>query len=325
MREHMLLVFMSVLTAAVIITVMLSGCPSRNLSQTGLVATSPPGADGAGAEIKQFGSTTILPIAEKWQEAFNKIHPEIKIAVSGGGSGTGIAQLAAKTCNIANASRKIKQEEIAAAQSRGVQPHEIPIAYDGIAVIVHPDNPLREISVQRLSDVYTGAISRWDELGVPGLGEIQLVARDSASGTYESFKNMVITLNDQDKSRNYSPKALQQASNEGVLQTVAQTKTAIGYVGLGYVTKAVKVLAIAPLGGGQAVLPSETTVRDHSYPISRQLYMYTDGEPSGPLKTYVDWCLGPEGQALVREAGYIPLHAHGRGKSHDNAVHGSAP
>jgi len=321
MREDVSAVILSLLIVAAMTLVMLSGCPPKGPSQTAPALPAMP--DGAGAEIKQFGSTTILPIAQKWQEAFNRLHPEIKIAVSGGGSGTGIAQLAAKTCNIANASRRIKDEEIQAARARGVNPYEIPIAFDAIAVIVNPANPLQEISVEKLSDIYTGAVTRWDQLGVPGLGSIQVIARDSASGTFESFKSMVVTLNDQDKSRNYTPTALQQGSSEGVVQTVAQTKAAIGYVGLGYLTSGVKVLKIIPLGGDRAVMPSEATVRDNSYPISRQLYMYTDGEPTGALKTYIDWCLGPEGQALVRDAGYIPLEAGGKSKSAEVPVGGA--
>jgi phosphate transport system substrate-binding protein len=313
MREDFSAVILSLLIVAAMTLVMLSGCPPKAPSQTAPTLPAMPG--GTGTEIKQFGSTTILPIAQKWQEAFNRLHPEIKIAVSGGGSGTGIAQLAAKTCNIANASRRIKDEEIQAARGRGVSPYEIPIAYDAIAVIVNPANPLQEISVEKLSDIYTGAVTQWDRLGVPGLGSIQVITRDSASGTYESFKSMVVTLNDQDKSRNYTPAAVQQASSEGVVQTVAQTKAAIGYVGLGYLTGDVKALKIIPLGGDRAVLPCEASVRDNSYPISRQLYMYTDGEPTGTLKTYIDWCLGPEGQALVRDAGYIPLEAPAQGKS----------
>ncbi len=308
MNDNASLITTALLVIAVMVTALLTGCLGEQPLGSADLA-QPPAiiADGGGAQLKQFGSTTVLPIANKWQEAFNKLHPEITIAVSGGGSGTGIAQLAARTCNIANASRPIKPEEIQAAQARGVQPHEIPIAYDGIAVIVNPANPLREISLQQLSDLYTGTLRKWDQVGVAGLGEVQVVARDSASGTFESFKAMVITLNDTDKSRNYAPEALQQASNESVLQTVIQVPAAIGYIGLGYVNDKIKVLGVIPLEGKHAVFPSETTVRDGSYPIARQLYMYTDGEPTGAIKTYVDWCLSPEGQALVKTAGYIPL------------------
>lgn len=299
------------LTVALALTAMvLAGCPSQPESTApGPVAGPPPAppAPGGTAQITQTGSTTVLPIAQKWQEAFNKEHPEITIAVSGGGTGTGIKALINKTCNLANASRKIKDDEIKQAQAAGVNPKEIPIAYDGIAVIVNKDNPLTEISLEKVSEIYAGTIKDWGEVGAKGLGEIQVVARDSSSGTYESFKEMAVQLHGKAKDRDYAATALQQASNEAVLQTVAQTKAAIGYVGLGYINDTVKVLKVIPAGGGSAVLPSEKSVRDKSYPISRELYVYTDGEPSGNLKTYLDWCLSTAGQQLVREAGYIPL------------------
>lgn len=308
MDDNLSLITTALLVIVAMATALLTGCLGGQPLGSADAGQPPVNiAGGGGAHLKQFGSTTILPIANRWQEAFNKLHPEITIAVSGGGSGTGIAQLAARTCNIANASRAIKPEEMQAAQARGVHPHEIPIAYDGIAVIVNPANPIRELTLRQLSDLYTGTLRRWEQVGVPGGGEVHLVARDSASGTFESFKAMVITLNDTDKSRNYAPEALQQSSNEGVLQTVIQVPDAIGYVGMGYINDKVKVLGIIPEEGQPAVFPSETTVREGSYPIARKLYMYTDGEPTGVVKTYVDWCLGPEGQALVKAAGFIPL------------------
>ncbi len=302
---------LAVLFAAAMIA-SLAGCPSR--PQGGTPAVTPPVAPPplpsavASGEIMVVGSNTILPIAQKWQQAYNQKHPEVKIAVAGGGSGTGIKSLIGKSCTIANSSRKIKPEEIEQAKAAGVNPVEHLIGYDGIAVIVNKQNPLTEISVQTLSDIYVGKITKWDEVGARGLGEIQVVSRDSSSGTYESFKEMVITLGGKDKSRDYLPNTLHQ-SNEAIMQTIATTKNAISYIGLGFVNDTVKVLAVVPLGGGKAVLPSEATVRDNSYPLARELYVYTDGEPTGALKDYLDWCLGPEGQALVKEVGYIPLAA----------------
>lgn len=320
MSRHVSLTLV-LLGGLVLLTGLLAGCPSKAPApDAGVLPPPPPPAPVAGAggsgNIKQIGSTTVLPIAQKWQTAFNKLHPEIHIAVSGGGSGTGIKELIGKTADLANSSRKIKSSEVEQAQAAGVNPKEIPIAYDGIAVIVNRDNPLTELSLEKVSEIYSGTVKKWDALGAPGLGDIQVVARDSSSGTYESFKEMAIQLHGDAKDRDYVASALQQTSNEGVLQTVAQAKGAIGYVGLGYVTDKVKVLKIIPKGAGQAaVVPDEHTVRDGSYPISRMLYVYTDGEPSGVLKTYLDWCLGPEGQALVKEVGYIPLAAEPKSKS----------
>lgn len=308
LRKTVILVVVLGLLAALLSA--LAGCPPQAQPETPVAVTPAPVAPNgaAGAEITQTGSTTVLPIAQKWQATFNKQHPEINIAVSGGGSGTGIKALIGKTCNIADSSRKIKDEEVQQAKAAGVNPQEIPIAYDGIAVIVSKDNPLSEISLEKLSEIYSGTVKSWDGAGASGLGDIQVVARDSSSGTYESFKEMAIQLNGKAKDRDYTTGALQQASNEAVLQTVAQTKGAIGYIGLGYVNDKVKVLKVLPAGGGKpGVLPNEKSVRDNSYTISRMLYVYTDGEPTGALKTYLDWCISPEGQALVKEVGYIAL------------------
>ncbi len=311
MRTAVRLLTLALLVAALALAMLaLSGCPSKPAANPpGPVAgpPPPPPATGGTAQITQTGSTTVLPIAQRWQEAFNKEHPEITIAVSGGGTGTGLKALINKTCNLANASRRIKDDEVQQARAAGVNPKETPIAYDAIAVIVNRSNPLSQIALEKLSEIYAGTIKDWSAVGIQDLGEIQVVARDSSSGTYESFKEMAVQLHGKAKDRDYAPTALQQASNEAVLQTVAQTKTAIGYIGLGYTNDTVKILKVIPVGGGSAVLPSEKSVRDHSYPIARQLYVYTDGEPTGDLKTYLDWCLSAAGQQIVREAGYIPL------------------
>jgi len=257
--------------------------------------------------VRQIGSTTVLPLAEKWRKAYNAKHPEVSIAVSGGGSGTGIEALLAGTAEIANSSRDIKPEEIERAKGKGVTPVEHLVAYDGIAVIVHPSNPLEALSVEQLSDIYTGKVKDWDAVGAKGLGAIQVVSRDSSSGTYESFKELVVTLGGKDKSRDYAPEALKQASNEAILSLVSQTKGAIGYVGLGYLSPKVKALKVIPVGGGEAVAPSAASVLDGSYPIARKLYCYTNGEPRGAVKAYLDWIKGPEGQAIVRELGFVPV------------------
>ena len=284
-----------VVVALVALIGALAGCPAK------------PETPAAGGEtITETGSTTVLPIASKWQQAFNKVHPDLKIVISGGGSGTGIKALLNKTCNIAASSRKIEDKEIEQGKAAGVNVKEIPIAFDGIAVVVSPANPLKEISIEKLSDIYSGKIKSWNEAGAQGLGEIQVISRDPSSGTYDSFKEIVIQK--PDKTRDYAASCVQQASNEAVLNTLEQTKTAIGYLGLGYVNDTVKVLAVIPFGGGKpAVMPSEASVRDNSYPISRMLYLYTDGEPSGNVKTYIDWGLGPDGQAIVKQVGYITL------------------
>jgi phosphate transport system substrate-binding protein len=195
------------------------------------------------------------------------------------------------------------------AEAAGVHPVEHVVAYDGIAVIVNPANPLDEISVGMLSDVYVGRIRDWGEAGAPGLGEIQVISRDSASGTYEVFRDTVVTLGGTDRSRDYAPEALRKASNQIIVTLVSQSRGAIGYVGLGYLNADVKPLSIVPLAGGDAVAPAVGSVRDGSYPVARSLYCYTNGEPTGAVKQYLDWVMGPEGQAIVEQLGFVPAGA----------------
>lgn len=288
------------LLVAAIMLAALAGCPPPAPSGT------PPGA-GQSGRIQQIGSTTVLPVAQKWQQAFNQKFPEVEMAISGGGSGVGISALLAGTTDIANASRPIKASEVAQARAAGVDPVEQVIAYDAIAIVVNRTNPLDTIRLEDLSDIFVGKLRQWDQMGVPGLGEIQALGRISASGTYEAFKQLVVTLGGRDKPRDYAPQVLQQPSNEAILNLVAQTGGGVGYVGLGYVDERVKVISVVPLGEAEAIRPSAETVRDGTYPISRALYCYTDGEPMGMVKTYLDWAKGPEGQALVEELGYVAL------------------
>lgn len=268
-----------------------------------------PTVGAAGQTIRQIGSTTVLPLAEEWRAAFNAAHPEVDIAVSGGGSGTGINALISGSAEIANSSRPIKPAEVEAARAAGVRPVEHVIAYDGLAVIVNPANPVDEIPMATLSDIYVGRTRDWSAVGAPGLGEIQVISRDSASGTYEVFKEIVVTLDGADSSRDYAPEALRQASNQIILTLVAQSRSAIGYVGLSYLSAEVKPLAIIPLAGGDAVVPTLRSVQDGSYPIARGLYCYTNGEPTGAVKQYLDWVMGPEGQAIVEQLGFVPAGA----------------
>jgi len=269
---------------------------------------TPSGAGGTAETISQIGSTTVLPLAQQWREAFNKDYPDIDIAVSGGGSGTGIKALIGGSADIANSSREIKAKEIEQAKEAGVTPVEHVVAYDGIAVVVHPSNPLKALSVEELSGVFAGLITGWEALGVSGMDEIQVVSRDSASGTYEAFKELVVTLGGKDETRDYAPSALKQTSNQAVLALVAQTKAAIGYIGLGYVDDSVKVVSVSPLDGGKPVVPTVENVKNGTYPISRALYCYTNGEPTGVVNTYLDWIKGPQGQTIVEDLGFVPVN-----------------
>ncbi len=288
-------------------TVALVGCPPAPPSNdTGMIEPPDDQSGGATSTISQIGSTTVLPIADAWQQAFTAAHPDIQINVAGGGSGTGIKALTDGTTDIANASRAMKDEEIEQAQEKGVEPVEHVIAYDGIAAVVNTGVGVDSLSVEQLSDIFSGEVTNWSEIGGADV-EIIVIGRDSASGTYESWKEMVIQMDGEDKERDYTPEALKEQSNEGVRATVAKTEGAVGYVGLGYIDESVKVIAISPLGGGEAVVPTVESVKTGDYPISRELYMYTAGEPTGAVATYFEWGMGDEGQKLVEEASFVPV------------------
>lgn len=244
--------------------------------------------------ITIIGSTTVLPIAQKAAEEFMERHPGVNISVQGGGSGVGIAALIEGRCDIANASRPIKDKELKKALKFGVEPKAHVIAMDGIAVIVHPSNPIDELSKRQLKDIYTGKISNWRDVGGRNM-RIVVISRDSASGTFEAFNKLAL-----DKSR-VRPDALLQASNRAVLNAVAKTPGAIGYVGLGYVDSSIKALKI------NGVQPSRETVLSGEYMLSRPLFMYTNGKPKGIVKEFIDFILSKEGQRIVEELGYIGL------------------
>ena len=234
-----------------------------------------------------------------------QLHPDVRISVTGGGTGTGIAAMINGTVDIANASREMKPEEIAAARANGIEPVEFVVANDAIAVVVHPSNPVDHLTLRQISDIYTGKITRWSQVG----GEdrpIVLLSRESNSGTYVYFLEHVIRLGEQDSQAFFSPDTLLMPSSEGISAEVRQNPNAIGYDGLGYVTLDQKVIAVARSEDGPYVLPSVGTVNDGSYPIARPLYMYTAGEPRGQVKAYLDWILS-EGQTQVARLGFVPL------------------
>ncbi len=261
---------------------------------------------GAQTAIEDIGSDTIVNLALAWAEAYQQIKPEVRISVSGGGSGTGLAALINGTTDIANASRKIKAEEIADAQKNGIEPYEIAIARDAIGVIVHPQNPVQQLTLAQVSDIYSGQITNWRELGGDDR-PIVLLSRESNSGTHVFFLEEVVRLGEKDNKTLFSQDTLLLPSSEGIIAEVRQNPNAIGYDGLGYITPEVKTLAIAPTAADEYVKPSVESVNSGQYPIARPLFMYTPGEPTGLVKTYIDWILGPDGQQIVKELGFVPL------------------
>lgn len=280
----------------IFLMIFLSGCGSnsRNESKTPVET------------IDNKGSDTMVNLALGWAEQYQKEHPEVELAVTGGGSGTGIAALINNSVDIANASRKIKEEEIADAEANGVTPVEFIVARDAIGVIVHPSNPVSQLTRQQLSDIYSGKISNWKELGGEDRPIVRL-SRESNSGTHVYFLEQVVRLGDKENKTLFSANTLLLPSSEVIVNEVRQNPNAIGYDGLGYIPDDLKIIAVAKNPGDPYVLPSIETVNDKSYPIARDLYMYTPGEPVGAVKAYLEWILDDEAQAIVAAQGFVPV------------------
>ncbi len=256
--------------------------------------------------IQNKGSDTIVNLALAWAERYQHLHPNVRIAVTGGGSGTGIAALINGTVDIANASRKIKPEELDAARANGIDPVEHIIARDAIAVIVHPSNPVDHLTLQQLSDIFSGKITNWREVG----GEnrpIVLLSRETNSGTHVYFLEEVVRLGDKANKTLFSPDTLLLPSSEGISAEVRQNPNAIGYDGLGYVTDDMKTIAVGLSPEGPFWPPTVETVNAGQYPIARDLYMYTAGEPQGIIREYLTWILESEAQQIVLEMGFVPV------------------
>jgi phosphate transport system substrate-binding protein len=261
--------------------------------------------NGSAPYIENKGSDTIVNLALAWAEAYQVVRPEVRISVTGGGSGTGIAALVNGTVDIANASREIKPEEIAAVEANGSAPVEFVIARDAIAIIVHPDNPVSELTMQQISDIYSGAIINWSQVGGEDRPIVRL-SRETNSGTHVYFLEEVLRLGEA-SSLLFSTDTLLLPSSEVISAEVRQNPNAIGYDGLGYVTDDLKVVAVARGPDSPYVLPSVETVNSSAYPIARDLFMYTAGEPTGEIREYLDWILSAEAQAIVAELGFVPI------------------
>jgi phosphate transport system substrate-binding protein len=267
-------------------------------------AATPPPTSGVVA-IQNKGSDTMVNLALAWAEAYGATHPEVRLSVTGGGSGTGIAALINGTADIANASRAIKDEERRSAEANGITPVEFVVARDAIAIVVNPSNPVKQLTLPQVSAIYSGQIVNWREVG----GEdrpIVLLSRETNSGTHVYFLEHVLRLGQSGNTTLFSPDTLLMPSSEGISAEIRQNPNAIGYDGLGYVTDDMKMLAVAQDAAGPYVLPTLATVNDKSYPIARDLYIYTRGEPAGVIKDYVAWVLGPEAQKIVADLGFVP-------------------
>jgi phosphate transport system substrate-binding protein len=275
-----------------------SGCSKK--STTGATAGSGTEASGSansagGGQLAIEGSDTMVNMAQAWAATYMNANPKADISVKGGGSGTGIAALINGTTDIATASRALKPEEISQGKSKGVNAVETTVALDGVAIIVNPANTVTGLTIDQLGKIYRGEVTNWNQVGGPS-EPIVLLSRDPSSGTYEFIKTVAVG-----STKNYAKSAKLLPSTQAIVDETKASPGAIGYVGVGYLGPTVKDV---PIGG---VKPSIATVQDKTYPLSRPLFMDTNGAPAGPAKALIGWILGPEGQKIVKDQGFVPL------------------
>ena len=281
-----------------VIIILLAGCSGRGSS-----------VDNPSQQIniiENKGSDTIVNLALAWAEEYQVVNPSVRLSVTGGGSGTGIASLINGTVDIANASREMKQEERETALENGSDPVEFVIARDAIAVIVNLENPVDHLTLQQISDIYSGAIDNWQDVGGEDRPIVRL-SRETNSGTHVYFLEEVIRLGDKNNTTLFAQNTLLLPSSEGIGAEIKQNPNAIGYDGLGYVTEELKVIGVASSSDDPFIFPSADTVNNGQYPIARDLYMYTNGEPEGFIKEYLDWILSTDAQKIVTELGFVPI------------------
>ena len=269
------------------------------------------GTGGKQQSITNVGSDTMVNLAIAWADAYSKVEPAVSVEVNGGGSGQGVAALINNSCEIANCSRKFEEKEIADfdAKHPGKQPKEFMVGYDALSVFVHKDNPMTEISIEELQQLYMkdGKTTKWSELGVnniPGAkgDEVVLVSRQNNSGTYHYFREAIVG-----KKNEMRLGTVDMNGSKDVVDLIARTPNAIGFSGMGYATPAVKHLKIAKKKGETAVEPTIATTLDKTYPIARPMFMYTAGDPAPAIRKYLDWIISDAGQKIVEETGYVPL------------------
>lgn len=252
--------------------------------------------------LKVAGSTTVLPLSQSWAEAYMGKNHGAMISVSGGGTGTGISMLLNGTCQIANASRPAKPEEIATAKAHHKNLVATKLAKDGIAIIVNPSNNVKNLTMAQLAGIYDGKITKWSQVGGKSRGKIVVVGRDSSSGTYGYFQEDVL------KKGPYCKSMLSMPTNAAVAQAVSQSRDAIGYVGMDYAKPGrVRILSLSKKTGQPGVKPTKSSVTTGKYPLSRYLFAYTNGKPTGLAANFIKFCTSKKGQNMVTKSGYVPL------------------
>ena len=257
--------------------------------------------------VQVKGSDTMVNLAQAWAEVYAKEHPDANIIVTGGGSGTGIAALINGDTDIATASREMKPQEIEQAKAKGLDPLEFTVAQDGLSVIVNPKNSVSKLNTDQLSDIYTGKITNWKQVGGKD-AKMVVVSRDKNSGTHVFFLEHVVRKGKADGPEQFAASVLMQVSSQAIADEVTQNPNAIGYVGMGYADPSKhKALAIAADASAKFILPTVANVLNGSYPIARPLYMYTPKEPEGAVKEFIDFVLSDQGQKIVKEQEFVPI------------------
>lgn len=295
-----------IITAAVALLAVVSiafvvGCGGETKTDTTTDNTNTQTQEPVYITIK--GSDTMVHLVTNWAEAFMKTNTNYQITVNGGGSGTGISALINGTTDIAASSREMKSKEMEEAKAAGNEPAENLVGLDGIAVVVNPENPINELTMAQLKDIFTGTKTNWKDFGGPD-SPIGIYSRESSSGTYQFFQEHVLSK------ENYAASAKLMPATSAIVEGCASEKSGIGYVGLGYAAEAgskIKIIAVKADDASPAVMPTEATVKDKTYAIARGLYLYTKTSSPEAVKSFLSFCLSADGQKILTETGYITI------------------
>lgn len=262
------------------------------------------GRYGVSMQIK--GSDTIVNLIQVWAERFVADKPNMNVGVTGGGSGTGFAALMNGTCDIAMSSREIEDKERELSVKKGIDPVEFIVGLDGLAILINKNNPVNELTIDQLRDIFMAKITNWNELGGENR-KIVILSRESNSGTHMFFKEHVIRHDDKNSKDEFAPQALLMPSSQAIYDEVYQNPNALGYVGMGFINSGVKAVSVAVNSDSEYVYPTSDNVMSGKYPISRPLYLYTNGRPKGMVEEFIDYALSDEGQKIVLETDFVPL------------------
>ena len=272
-------------------------------------SSTTPEAPAKKKTIANIGSDTMVNLAAAWAEAYGAIDKTVSVEVNGGGSGQGMAALINGTCDVANSSRHIEEKEVTELKTKhNKEAKEYMVGYDALSIFVHKDNPMTEISMEQLTEIYKegATITKWSELGVtvPGAkgDEIIRVSRQNNSGTYHYFKEAIVG-----KKNEFKLGSLDMNGSKDVVDLISKTPNALGYSGMGYATPDVKQLKVSKKKGQPSVAATVATTLDKTYPIARPMFLYTAGEPPEHVKKYIDWTMSEAGQHIVEQTGYVPL------------------